>query len=163
MQPRIITLPDHFRDKLEAQLSNSPRASHNHKFVTEQEASLRTVLYPEVMTDAERPFLRHLQESLLELHHCSGSPVLLFKNLPPTKGLAFSQALSRLLGDGSYETFVPKAQDPEAQGPHHDKSYPGIKERRKSLVAMHCIDPGETRQPTVFITADELIARWPSD
>ncbi len=160
MQPRVIHLPDSLRDRLEQHLELSasiPREQHG---VTIQESVLREQLYPKHIAPDERAFLRDLHESLLELTCGYGAPALLFNNLPPTKGLAFTQALSRLLGNGTLALFTPQEQMADAQTPHNDKSYPGITPGRRSIVAMHCVDPGTVAQPTVFVTADEVIDLW---
>lgn len=78
-------------------------------------------------------------------------------NLPEKSGEAFAAALSCLIGSGIIQKTPLPTNDSKPQMLHMDETFCDSTEKSNPL--LYCANPGSVRQPTVFITADELIER----
>lgn len=160
MQPKILTLPDSLRDRLQAALDGGICETVDSAAV-DRGGIVRSILFSENAADSEeKKFISDLTESILALQNGSGIPAITLHNLPGSgeSGHDIVRGLAEALGNPD-PSPVPVAQT-GVQKLHQDSSLNATCAPCKNLVLLYCEKAGEIKQPTVIATADELIDHW---
>lgn len=160
MKPLLLHLPDNLRDDLEdclTQIVRNPRSGGSRQ---PAEHVARMVLSPAKGAYGDFPF--QLANALGGLTTASGPQALMFDNLPPTQGDHFIRALMQIIhgdlrktADGMVPPMRPSGRF-DGIGFHQDAMYSPA-QPTKMIRCLHCKTPGSKPDPTVFITADEVI------
>lgn len=154
MQPRILTLPDSIRDRLAA-----PSAARPPRGVHANEQRVRDALFPLHPSPEEQAFLSDFQEAYMGMHTGTSAPAVALRNLP-ADAKPMLDGLVRFIGNGKrpMSSLIPIGRN-HPQLLHHDYHY-NPRATRKSLGMLYYIDAGTRPQPTVFVSADDVIEAW---
>lgn len=152
MKPLVIDLPDSIRDALEGALASEPQADA-HRVAD----IVGAILYPLKPAKADAPALENFQQRLIELQTGDGCPVVTLGNLPPTQGERLVNGLFTVMDSWRDRPFTLQPNRITRHfGFHQDAPYsPG--HNKKMVRGLFCKTQGSQPQPTIFLTADEVI------
>lgn len=179
MQPYVITLPDTLRDAMAADFSDPAKQRdaeeywnlHKGKLFANAEGTQLWRISDKVAagivakhlfnlhpSEQDRPFLQDFQERFLRMMDGSGHPVLLMKNLPPGTDRMVMDGLARMTAGRVDHEFIFPKESADQQPIHRDSNYDGHA-RNKPLQFVYCRTAGAHRQPTNFVSADEVLQK----
>lgn len=148
MKPFVLTLPDHVRDVMDARLSAASHATNAQK--------IGDVLFGKDTVNPE--FSNQLREALLAMQTGHGALAVQLDNLPRANSEAFVSGLCALIhGDMRKPGYTLKRNGAhQGIGFHQDSPY--VPDAGHKMIRMLYVKtPGARPDPTIFITADEVI------
>lgn len=162
MKPLILHMPDALRDRLESDLCAAmPDMPDKINYADNDriKAVIEKHLFDLGQDDESTKFLEQFYQAYLGMHTGAGNPLVLLENLPPTRGRLIMYGLGVLEGSINFgDKKNVNNKDDSAVYPHRDTvHYPHILENQKLGQYLYCEDAGSNPQPTVFITADDII------
>jgi hypothetical protein len=162
MRPLTLEFPNSLRDTLESKLSALKLQLDENESAPEEALEAIAFLYDEPAgTLEEKHFLRQFQQAMHDMVTGEGSPVLQFKNLPPTQGRLLTsmlmQSFTPILSNAETSLF-----DDTSTQLHHDSifhfAFQQNKDvRSKTIRCLYCVNPGTPPVPTLFANADEIL------
>jgi hypothetical protein len=162
MKPLVLHMPDALRDALESALAEyMPEISHD--IDSDDYEPLGAIIARHLMRSEKGTevgeFLGTFQQAFLDVLNGTGNPAMLLENLPPTHGRLVMYGLAALIDHHSISSII-KLNFSEMQAVHQDALYRDLApEKLKPIQFIYCAHRGKEPQPTVFVTADEIIDR----